>query len=65
MGEVLNLESGHREAGIDLPSASYGHACLVTEIAGQQGVLVTGGALTGKDVRFLSFDEKSGKSFLI
>ena len=30
----------------DLPSARYGHACLLMEWAGAEGVLVSGGALT-------------------
>ena len=30
----------------DLPSARYGHACLLMEWAGTEGVLVSGGALT-------------------
>ena len=30
----------------DLPRARYGHACLLMEWAGAEGVLVSGGALT-------------------
>ena len=30
----------------DLPIARYGHACLLMEWAGAEGVLVSGGALT-------------------
>ena len=41
------MDTGEHVMGKDLPEPSYGHACLVTEINGQLGVLVTGGALTG------------------
>jgi len=53
--ELINMDTGEHVMGKDLPEPSYGHACLVTEINGQLGVLVTGGALTGKLTRFLSF----------
>lgn len=53
--ELINLATGSQSLGKPLPEPSYGHACLVTEINGQSGVLVTGGALTGQKARFLSF----------
>ena len=45
--EILNLETGRWEKGSDLPEPSYGHACLHTEVGGKEGIMVTGGALTG------------------
>ena len=30
----------------------YGHTCLMMELAGVEGILVSGGALTGKHVDF-------------
>ena len=47
--EVLDLGEGVWRAGPPLPAPSYGHACLLTEVGGRDGVLVTGGALTGKE----------------
>jgi hypothetical protein len=52
--EFINLATGGHAMGQPMPEPSYGHACLVTEINGQSGVLVTGGALTGQRTRFLS-----------
>jgi uncharacterized radical SAM superfamily protein len=34
-----------------------GHACLLMELQGQEGILVSGGALTGADVQFLDLKE--------
>ena len=45
--EILNLETGRWETGPSLPEPSYGHACLRTEVGGIEGIMVTGGALTG------------------
>ena len=53
---VLDLQTGSWVPGPDLSTARYGHTCLLTELAGRQGVLVAGGALTGKKVEFLDLD---------
>jgi hypothetical protein len=45
--EVLDVGAGVWRSGPPLAAPSYGHACLRTEMAGREGVLVTGGALTG------------------
>jgi hypothetical protein len=45
--EVLDVGTGVWLPGPSLPAPSYGHACLRTELSGREGVLVTGGALTG------------------
>jgi Kelch motif len=45
--EVLDLAEGVWRSGPSLPAPSYGHACLNTQVAGRDGILVTGGALTG------------------
>jgi len=52
--ELLDIKSGRWERLPDLPQPRYGHACLLMELAGQEGVLVSGGALTGSDVDFLN-----------
>jgi len=52
--ELLDIKSGRWEKLPDLPQPRYGHACLLMELAGQEGVLVSGGALTGSDVDFLN-----------
>ncbi|TRY80075.1 hypothetical protein TCAL_09323 [Tigriopus californicus] len=57
--ELLDTKSGRWEILEDLPRARYGHSCLLMEWAGREGVLVSGGALTGNDVDFL--DLKTGK----
>ena len=36
----------------------YGHSCLMMELAGTEGVLVSGGALTGKSVQFFDLESK-------
>ena len=57
--ELLDIESGRWDKLADLPKARYGHACLLMELQGQEGILVSGGALTGADVQFL--DLKTNK----
>ena len=57
--ELLDIKTGRWEKLADLPQPRYGHSCLLMELAGQQGVLVSGGALTGSDVDF--YDIKAGK----
>ena len=52
----LDLESGAVVAGPTLPRPRYGHTCLATELAGRPGILVAGGALTGKQVLFLDLE---------
>ena len=44
--DVLDTATGRWDRLADLPSARYGHACLLMEWAGAEGVLVSGGALT-------------------
>jgi hypothetical protein len=53
--EVLDVGAGVWRSGPPLAAPSYGHACLRTEMAGREGVLVTGGALTGTIFRILFF----------
>ena len=53
----MDIDSGRWEKLSDLPKARYGHACLLMELHGQEGVLVSGGALTGADVQFLDLGE--------
>ena len=36
----------------------YGHTCLMMELAGAEGILVSGGALTGKHVDFYDLNTK-------
>jgi hypothetical protein len=55
--ELLDIESGRWERLPDLPRPRYGHACLLMELRGQEGILVSGGALTGNDVQFLDLKE--------
>ena len=50
---ILNLDTGTWVPGPELSTPRYGHTCLLTELAGRPGVLVAGGALTGKKVEFL------------
>ena len=56
---VLDTATGRWEKLPDLPKARYGHACLLMEWKGVDGVLVSGGALTGTRVDF--YDIKSNK----
>ncbi len=42
----------------DLPKPRYGHSCLMMELAGRPGVLVSGGALTGDEVDFYDLVKK-------
>lgn len=60
--ELLDIKSGRWEKLPDLPQPRYGHACLLMELAGQEGVLVSGGALTGSDVDFLNIKTRKWKS---
>lgn len=57
--ELLDVESGKWEKLPNLPQPRYGHACLFMELAGREGILVSGGALTGSDVDF--YDLKKGQ----
>jgi hypothetical protein len=56
--ELLDTSTGRWETLPDLPKPRYGHSCLTMELAGSNGVLVSGGALTGSDVQFMDFDTK-------
>ena len=56
--ELLDIKSGRWEKLDDLPQPRYGHACLLMELAGQEGILVSGGALTGSDVDFYDLQLK-------
>lgn len=56
--ELLDTVSGKWEKLEDLPQPRYGHACLLMELAGSQGVLVSGGALTGSDVDFYDIEKR-------
>ena len=38
--ELLDIKSGRWEELPDLPNPRYGHACLLMELAGKEGVLV-------------------------
>ena len=51
--QVLDLETGEWTDGPEMTRARYGHTCLMTEMGGRPGVMVAGGALTGKVVEFL------------
>ena len=50
---VLNIDTGEWSSGPDMTRPRYGHTCLMTEMGGRPGVMVAGGALTGKIVEFL------------
>lgn len=56
--EVLDLQSRRSESGTPLPRARYGHSCLLMEWQGRDGVLVSGGALTGRDVVFYDIQKQ-------
>jgi len=56
--ELLDLETGAWTSAPPLPHPSYGHACLHTEIRGRDGIMVTGGALTGRKVLFYDLVDK-------
>ena len=56
--EVLNTATGRWEEMPSLPKPRYGHSCLTMELAGRQGVLISGGALTGSDVQFFDLEQK-------
>ena len=60
--ELLDTKSGTWEKLTDLPQPRYGHSCLLMELAGQEGILVSGGALTGSDVDFYDLKERNWKS---
>ena len=45
--QIVNLSTGRWTEGTPLEQPRYGHACLRTQLRGQDGILVTGGALTG------------------
>ena len=57
--ELLDTETGKWEKMGDLPKARYGHSCLFMELAGADGVLVSGGALTGDEVDFLDLKTRT------
>ena len=50
---MLNTATGKWSQLSDLPSPRYGHSCLLMQLKGREGILVSGGALTGEDVQFL------------
>jgi len=54
--KILNTETGEWTNGVDLLRPRYGHTCLMTELGGRHGVMVAGGALTGKIVEFLDLN---------
>ena len=56
--ELLDTVSGRWETYPDLPRARYGHSCLMMEWVGKEGILVSGGALTGNQVDFLNLKTK-------
>ena len=51
--QILDLDTGEWRDGPEMVRARYGHTCLLMEMAGRPGVMVAGGALTGKVVEFL------------
>ena len=57
--ELLDIKTGRWEKLQDLPQPRYGHSCLLMELAGSEGILVSGGALTGSDVDFYDLSTKS------
>jgi len=60
--ELLDIKTGRWEKLQDLPQPRYGHSCLLMELAGSEGILVSGGALTGSDVDFYDLSTKSWRS---
>ena len=52
LDSVLKLLNWH----LAQPWLRYGHTCLMTELGGRHGVMVAGGALTGKIVEFLDLN---------
>ena len=56
--QLLDIESGRWETMPNLPRPRYGHSCLMMELGGKEGILVSGGALTGSDVQFLDLKAK-------
>lgn len=60
--ELLDIKSGRWEKLPDLPEPRYGHSCLLMELAGQEGILISGGALTGADVDFYDLKKRAWKS---
>lgn len=56
--ELLDITTNRWEKMPDLPKPRYGHSCLMMELAGRAGILVSGGALTGSDVEFLDLKRK-------
>jgi len=59
--QILDMDTGTWRQGPSLPKPRYGHTCLLTEVAGSQGVMVAGGALTGNEVSFLDLGTMSWK----
>ena len=57
--ELLDIKTGRWEKLEDLSQPRYGHSCLLMELAGSEGILVSGGALTGSDVDFYDLSTKS------
>ena len=45
--ELLDTKSGTWEKLTDLPQPRYGHSCLLMELAGKEGILVSGGEKMG------------------
>lgn len=60
--ELLDIVTGRWETLEDLPKPRYGHSCLHMELAGAEGILVSGGALTGSDVQFLDLGTKKWRT---
>jgi len=60
--KILDIQSGMWEDGPSLPSPRYGHTCLLTEVAGTQGIMVAGGALSGKQVDFLDLENQEWRT---
>jgi hypothetical protein len=56
--EALDTATGRWERMPDLPRPRYGHSCLLMEWAGREGVLVSGGALTGTEVDFFDIQSR-------
>jgi len=54
--EMLNVETGVWTHLPPMPEPRYGHTCLVTEVYGRLGVMVAGGALSGRKVTFMDME---------
>ena len=63
--ELLDTVTGRWESMPSLPQPRYGHSCLTMELAGSEGILVSGGALTGSDVQFLDLKTKRNVGYTL